>query len=142
MMVADILPIEPNVMDDADLLPVAGLRRAPRWFEDRGIRFQHDHDDLDAFEVAVLRLTEPTPPYGTGLREAQAGFGVVAEAQHVPPLAPVDFVLRRYRGAPPDTTDILLPRVVAAASAPVVRRIADAFDLPADAVLWPTDAPP
>ncbi len=147
-----IFPIAPERLDGADLLPVAALRRPVAWFENLGIAFVEEFDDLDWFQFASLsvRSMEETLDRRTrGLAEQQAPFTAGRsrrdpffwEVQGPMTEPDTDFALRRYRGAPPDTVDVLLSHAERGTlrTNRAVERIAAALGVPEDAILWPAD---
>ena len=111
-------------LDGLDLLPLACLKDAVARIGDaNGIRFVHEHDDLDEYEVAALEFDAAT---ASGMR-------------------PVVFALRAYRGAPGGVIDVLLPAGLLGSG--VLRLLAveitHALQVPPERLVWPEGiAPP
>jgi hypothetical protein len=117
--------IKQRSLDDLnglDLLPLACLQYGiARISKASGLRFEREADDLDDYEMSALELDDATNGH-----------------------APLLFALRAYRGAPPDTVDVLLPAELLGAPGlnRLVADIARALGVPAGRITWPEASGP
>ena len=96
--------------DKVEWIPQAIIRKPVSWFQKRlGLKFFEDSDNLDYFEGTL-----PTR------------------------VGNCSFVLRHYRGFPPDVTGIYLPRGVTDAIeiAKLIKKVMEKLSLPSSAISW------
>ncbi|HEU0218304.1 MAG TPA: hypothetical protein VFQ90_16745 [Stellaceae bacterium] len=106
-------PISPESVADIEFIPQAIVSQPPSYFSRRlNVKFAHDHDDFDDYEVAVFEFS---------------GYG-----DRFP------FTLMRYAGYPDDTTTIYLPMAIKELPriTKTIQVIAKDLDIPAGWIVW------
>jgi hypothetical protein len=99
--------MDPTAREKYEFVPQAIVKRSPRFFVDRGIRFREDMDDLNTFQIAELSLGD------------------------------LPFALMRHEGTPADETEIYLPNVIPVERLPeIISSILAVLGLSPAAVTW------